>query len=252
MQTGGIEMRGENVATDAATSAGNHLRVIAIDGPAAAGKTTVALLLARRVGAIFLDTGALYRAVTLAASDRGISPSDQAALVRLCTEIDLAVAPASVNDGRAHDVLIDGVDVTGRLRTAEIDATVSEVSAHQGVRDALLPIQRRIADGGAVVIVGRDIATTVVPDAGTKIYLDASARERAKRRYDELIGKGVAASYDAVLADLERRDLVDSTRDIAPLQRDAGALVVNTDGLTIDQVVDRIEAIVRANWANAE
>ncbi|MCC6791439.1 MAG: (d)CMP kinase [Thermomicrobiales bacterium] len=233
-------------------SGGNHRRVIAIDGPAAAGKTTVALALARRVGAIFLDTGLLYRAVTLAAHDRGIAPSDEPALAALVADLDIEIAPASVPDGRPHDLLLDGVDVTGRLRTNAVDADVSEVSAHPSVRAGLLPIQRRIADGGAVVMVGRDIATTVVPNAGTKIYLDATIGERAKRRFDELIRRGVATSYDAVLADLARRDLADSTRDANPLQRDEGASIVDTDGLSIDQVVDRLEAIVRSNWADVE
>lgn len=237
------------MATGQVTSASNHQWVIAIDGPAAAGKTTVAKALADRVGAIFLDTGLLYRAVTLAALDREVSPSDESGLAELVESINIEVAPASVTDGRAHDVLIDGQDVTGSLRTASIDSNVSQVSAHPRVRGALLPIQRRIADGGAVVMVGRDIATVVVPDAGTKIYLDAGMTERAKRRHDELIGRGTDVSYDAVLADLEQRDLADSTRDTAPLQRDNHAIVVGTDGLSINQVVDRLEAIVRASWS---
>jgi cytidylate kinase len=242
-------MRGGNVATGQVTSAGNHRRVIAIDGPGAAGKTTVARALADRVDAIFLDTGLLYRAVTLAALNRGISPLDERAIAELINSIDISVAPPSVADGRAHDVLIDGQDVTESLRTSTIDSNVSQVSAHPRVRAALLPIQRRIADGGAVVMVGRDIATVVVPDAGTKIYLDASAAERARRRRDELGERGTDLSYDAVLADLERRDLADSTRDAAPLQRDEDAIVVDTDGLSITQVVDRLEEIVRVSWS---
>jgi cytidylate kinase len=154
-------------------SANNLSMVIAIDGPAAAGKTTVARALADRVGAIFLDTGLLYRAVTRAALDRNVSPGDGPALTTLAESIDLSIRPASVHDGRAHDVLVDGKDVTALLRTPDVDRHVSEVSAHTGVRAALLPIQRQIAETGSVVMVGRDIATVVAPDAGLKVYLDA-------------------------------------------------------------------------------
>jgi cytidylate kinase len=241
-------MRDGNGATRAAASAGSHERVIAIDGPAAAGKTTVARALADRVGAIFLDTGLLYRAVTFAALRRGITPSDGESLGGLAHSLDLRVAPASFPDGRSHDVLVDGQDVTGSLRTAEIDQHVSEVSAHPEVRAELLPIQRRIAEGGAVVMVGRDIGSVVVPDAGVKIYLDASLEERARRRHAELEDRGIDISYDAVLEDLRRRDRVDSSRVAAPLRQDAEAFVVETDGLSIDQVVDRLEQIVRRAW----
>src|SRR5215218_4680286 len=206
------------------TSASNHETVIAIDGPAAAGKTTVARALAARLGAIFLDTGLLYRAVTLAALDREIPPDDGQALEELTRALDLVIKPASVADGRAHDVLMDGIDVTRRLRGAEVDRRVSEVSAHPGVRAALLPIQRRVADDGDVVMVGRDIATVVVPDAGVKIYLDASLQERARRRSAELGEKGLAVDYDAVLEDLRRRDEADVSRAASPLQRDDNAI----------------------------
>ena len=233
------------------TSAGDHSRVIAIDGPAASGKSSVGRALAGRVGAIFLDTGLLYRAVTAEALKRGISPADGASLTRLADDLDLRIAPASVADGRPHDVLVGGEDVTGTLRTPEIDAEVSEVSEHQGVRDALLPIQRRIADGGKVIMVGRDIASVIVPDAGLKLYLDASPGVRARRRFLELQGKGIDATYDEVLSDLIRRDEIDSTREIAPLKQAHGAIVLDTDELSEDEVVDRVESLVRRAWTVA-
>lgn len=243
-----IEETGADVAT---TSGGRHLRVIAIDGPAAAGKTTVARALADRLGAIFLDTGLLYRAVTRTAIDRGIAPTDGDALARLVGDIDLEIRPASVSDGRALDVLVDGVDVTATLRRPDVDRAVSAVSAHPGVRAALLPIQRALAERGPVVMVGRDIATVVVPDAGVKIYLDASLEERARRRQQELAARGETLGYDAVLTDLRRRDQADSTRDVAPLQLDPSAVVIESDGLTIEQVVEAIAAAAHRRWAGA-
>jgi cytidylate kinase len=226
----------------------NTSRVIAIDGPAAAGKTTVARALAARVGAIFLDTGLLYRALTLEAFRRGVAPSNGEGLAALVPDMHLTVAPASVADGRAHDVLVRGEDVTVRLRTPEIDLRVSEVSAHPAVRSALLPIQRRIAASGPVVMAGRDIATVVAPDAGVKIYLDASLVERARRRCLELTESGRQADFQAVRRDLERRDRIDSTRQASPLQQHHDAIVINTDGLTQEQVVERVAAIVRKAW----
>lgn len=231
------------------TRTGKHLQVIAIDGPAAAGKTTVARALAARLGAIFLDTGLLYRAMTVAALDRGIAVDDGAALAAMASELDFSVRPASVADGRPLDVLIDGVDVTPRLRTPVVDRHVSAVSAWPGVRAALLPIQRNLAERGPVVMVGRDIATVVVPDAGVKIYLDASDEERARRRFEEMRARGSALTYDQVLADLKARDAVDSSRELAPLTRDAGATVIDTDGMSIAEVVSKIAEIAEARWA---
>jgi cytidylate kinase len=147
------------------------------------------------------------------------------------------------------DVLLDQEDVTAHLRSAEVDRHVSAVSAHQGVRAELLPIQRNIAAGQMVVMVGRDIGSVVVPAAGVKIFLDASVRERARRRHEELIGTGRKDQFDAVLADLERRDAADSGREIAPLQIAEGATIVQTDGLTVEHVVDKIEQIVRETWS---
>ncbi|CAN5349716.1 (d)CMP kinase [soil metagenome] len=224
-------------------------KLIAIDGPAAAGKTTVARDLAARLGGMLFDTGALYRSVTLAALRRGIATSDAAALTRLTQTSAIDLRPASVDDGRLADVLLDGEDVTWAIRSPEVDASVSEVSAHPGVRGSLLPIQREIAAGATVVMVGRDIASVVAPDAGVKIYLDASVAERARRRAAELRGRGIDADDGAIAAELIERDRYDSMRELSPLVAVADAIHVDTDGHTIDEVVDRLEGIVRERWS---
>jgi cytidylate kinase len=227
----------------------DHRRVIAIDGPAAAGKTTVARDLAARIGAMLFDTGALYRSVTLAALRAGIDPGDGERLAVLARERDIDLRPASVDDGRLSDVLLDGEDVTWAIRGGDVDTSVSAVSAHAGVREALLPVQRQIASGNPVVMVGRDIATVVTPEAGVKIYLDASVEERGRRRAAELRARGVTISDEAVIADLAERDRFDSSRALSPLMAAPDAIRVNTDGLSISEVVDQLEQIVRDTWA---
>ncbi len=226
----------------------DHRQVIAIDGPGAAGKSTVARELARRTGALLFDTGALYRAVTLAASRAEIPGNDGEALTHLARQLDIGIRPPSVADGRQIDVMLDGEDVTWAIRTRDIDAAVSEVSAHPAVRQELLATQRQIADGARVVMVGRDIGTVVIPTAGLKVYLDASTPERARRRLEELHGRGIDASYDQVLADLQARDAYDSSRETAPLAAATDAIVVNTNGRTVDDIVDEIEQLARTSW----
>ncbi len=223
--------------------------MVAIDGPAAAGKSTVARVLAERLGAMLFDTGTLYRAVTLAALRGAVPFEDGAALAGLAEERHIDVLPPSEPDGRLYDVRLDGEDVTWPIRAPEVEAGVSQVAAHPEVRAALLPVQRRIADGGAVVMVGRDIGTVVVPDAGVKVYLEASIDERARRRAQELAERGVAPRFDDVVADLRRRDAIDSGRSASPLRPAGDAAIVETDGLAIDQVVDRIEELARSAWS---
>lgn len=221
----------------------DHSQVVAIDGPAAAGKTTVARALADRLGAMLFDTGTLYRAVTLAAIRANVDPADAPSLAELADRRHIDVTPPSTPDGRLYDVRLDGDDVTWSIRDPRVDQHVSEVSAHQLVRDALLPTQRRIASAGPVVMVGRDIASVVVPDARVKVFLDASLPERARRRYAELTERGMDADLSEVLADLERRDVLDSTRSASPLRVAQGATVLTTDGLSVEDVVARIEAL---------
>lgn len=233
-------------------TAHDHRKVIAIDGPAAAGKTTVARLLAEATGALLFDTGSLYRAVTLAAQQRGVDLTDGDALGALAAALDIRLARPSVDDGRLVDVLMDGEDVTWAIRTPAVDADVSQVSAWKPVRDALLDVQRRIADRARVVMVGRDIGTVVTPGAGLKIYLDASAEERARRRFLELRQRDAEITYEDVLADMKRRDAFDASREVAPLRAADDAMRIPTDGRTIDDVVAELTRLALSTWAAQE
>ncbi|MEJ7839390.1 MAG: (d)CMP kinase [Thermomicrobiales bacterium] len=226
----------------------DHRQVIAIDGPGAAGKTTVAAAVANHLDALIFDTGAIYRAVTLAALRQDIPTSDETELADLARRVLIELRPPSIEDGRLVDVWLDGEDVSWAIRTPHIDANVSAVSAHPGVRTALLAVQRAIADSARVVMVGRDIGTVVVPDAGIKIYLDASAEERARRRVVDLQDKGIDVTFDAVLNDLQARDAYDSGRETAPLRAADDAVVIASDGKTVADVVAEIETIARQRW----
>jgi cytidylate kinase len=224
---------------------------ITIDGPAAAGKSTVGAQVAHRLEAVFFDTGLLYRAVTHAALERGLALDDAGALAQLAQDLDIRVERPSLADGRQSDVLVNGRDVTLHLRTPEIDRAVSPVSAHAEVRAALLPAQRRIGRSGRVVMVGRDIGSVVLPEAELKVYVDASPEERARRRHGELSCAGSAADLAAILAGIRARDQIDSERSAAPLRVPDGAMVIDTDHLVIEEVVERIveaaEQLMRAN-----
>ena len=219
--------------------------VIAIDGPAASGKSTIGLRLAEALGYIFFDTGVMYRAVTLLALEREIDIYDEAAVTTLAEETQIDVAPASKSDGRACDVLVDGRDITWETRTRKVDENVSIVAAYPGVRKALSQQQRRIGQRGRIVMVGRDIGTVVLPDADLKIYLDATAEERAHRRYDEIIARGGNPNYEAILKRVIERDRIDSTRDVAPLKAAEDAVVLDSDKLTADEVFEQILALVK-------
>lgn len=225
--------------------------VVAIDGPAASGKTTVAAHLADRLGVVFLDTGLLYRAVTLLAQRLGLGAADEVRLSMLVDAGAVSIRPATVSDGRRLDVLLNGEDVTTLLRAPEIDAGVSAISALPAVRVALMPIQRSFAQDQRVIMVGRDIASVVFPDAQVKVYLDASLEERARRRWLELVEREPMVTQAEVEADLRRRDGIDSTRETAPLQVAADAMVVDTDFKSIEQVVDEVVAIVEQAWDTA-
>ncbi len=211
--------------------------VIAIDGPVASGKTTVGRALARRLGYAFVDTGVYYRAVTIAALDTATPLDNEAALTRLAEAMAVRLG-----DG-GQSVLVDGVDVTSRLRTPEVDAAVSPVAKVGGVRRAMVAQQRATAEEGDVVMVGRDIGTHVLPDAA-KVYLDASPEERARRRFRELKGTGQARSEAEVLENVETRDTIDSGREDSPLRVAEDAVRIVTDGLEVPDVVERVLAVL--------
>jgi cytidylate kinase len=218
---------------------------IAIDGPAASGKTTVGEKVARHLGFLFFDTGIMYRAVTLAVLKSGLDPNSESPVSRLAETVRIDVVPPSMEDGRLADVLLDGLDVTWDVRTREVEANVSVVSTYKGVRDAMTAQQRRIGARGNVVMVGRDIGTVVFPDADLKVFLEASAEERARRRYNELINRGQAADYDQILASTRQRDEIDRNRVIAPLRPAEDAIILMTDDVAIDDVVETILSLIK-------
>jgi len=217
--------------------------IIAIDGPAASGKSTIGKRLADCLGYLFFDTGVMYRAVTWIALQRGVDVNDETAVTRLAEETPIEVAPASKSDGRACDVIVEGLDITWETRRPEVDANVSVVSAYAGVRRALSAQQRRIGQRGRVVMVGRDIGTVVLPEADLKIYLDASAEERARRRFDEIVARGEDADYNEILEKVRARDRIDSTRAVAPLRPAEDAVLLDTDQLNADEVFERVKVL---------
>jgi len=225
---------------------------IAIDGPAASGKSTIGGLLAERLGYLYLDTGAMYRAVTWVALERGLDIDDEEPLSALARSLEIEITRPGVNDGRQYTVLADGEDVTWEIRRPDVDRYVSPVSACADVRQALTEQQRRIAQRGRVVMVGRDIGTVVIPDADLKIYLDASPEVRARRRFLELVERGEQADYEEILSNVVRRDRIDSQREVAPLKAAQDAIVVDTDNLSIGEVLDVIEGLVEGTTAGSE
>jgi cytidylate kinase len=219
--------------------------IIAIDGPAASGKTTLGRRLADSLGYLFFDTGVMYRAVTWIVLQHGLEVQDETAVTHLAETVQIDVRPPSKEDGRACDVLAGGVDITWETRTPEVEANVSPVSAYRGVRQALAAQQRRIGLRGRVVMVGRDIGTVVLPEADLKIYLDASDQERARRRYLEIINRGGKADYEQILAGVRMRDKIDSTRAFSPLRPAGDAIILDSDKLNADEVYAKVEALCR-------
>jgi len=218
--------------------------IIAIDGPAASGKSTVAEKLASDLKFLYFDTGVMYRAVTLAAIKRFNSTENEDEITLLARNIQIDVRPPEIQDGRLYDVLLNGDDVTWAIRQPEVDRHVSQVSAYPGVREAMTKQQRRIGQRGNVVMVGRDIGTVVFPEANLKIYLDASVEERARRRYLEMLGRGLTSSYDEILEAMKKRDRMDSSRLIAPLRPADDAIIICTDGLTVNEVLARVKELI--------
>ncbi|GMA47448.1 (d)CMP kinase [Tetragenococcus muriaticus] len=218
-----------------------HKINIAIDGPASSGKSTIAKIIAKDFGFVYTDTGAMYRGVTYLAIKHQVSFLDETALIELIENYPITFK--QTDWGQA--VLIQGEDVTQALRQPEVTNHVSEVSALPGVRDHLVKVQQKIAASGGVVMDGRDIGTTVLPQAEVKIFLVASASERAKRRYKENQDKGIKSNYNTLKKEIEQRDYTDSHRETSPLKQAKDASLVDTTGFSIDEVVATVESIVK-------
>lgn len=215
---------------------------IAIDGPAGAGKSTIARLAAKELGFIYVDTGALYRTIGLAAFRRSLTAEDKDAIIEMLTAIKVELA---FNEKHEQIVLLDGEDVSGLIRTPEISMMASAVSAIPEVRAFLLDLQRDMAHTNNVIMDGRDIGTVVLPDAKIKIFLSASPECRARRRYEELIEKGMDVKYEDILSDVVARDYADSHRDIAPLKPADDAIMVDTSGEDLETSVNKLLTIMR-------
>jgi cytidylate kinase len=216
---------------------------IAIDGPAGSGKSTVGGALAQRLGYLFFDTGVMYRVVTLAALGQGIPLANEAAVTEIAQRIKIEVTQPTRDDGRQYTVWLDGRDVTWDIRSKHVDAGVSIPSAYAEVRREMVKQQRQIAARGDIVMVGRDIGTVVLPEADLKIYLTASAEERARRRYKELIERGVEARYADILTGIRQRDETDSSRKASPLKPATDAVILDCTDKSVDETLDAILAL---------
>lgn len=216
--------------------------VIAIDGPVGAGKSTVAKLVARKLGYLYVDTGAMYRAVALKALRLGMDINDPIVMAMLAEATDIQLQQQG--DGSVR-VFLDGEDVTEAIRTPEVSEASSIVSAHEGIRKVLAERQKAMAELGGVVMEGRDIQTVIAPDAEVKIFLTASLEERAKRRWLELQQKGISVSYEEVLQEVKERDERDKTRAIAPLRKAPDAVEIDTTGMTPEEVAEKIVELAR-------
>jgi len=210
--------------------------VVTIDGPAGAGKSSVAKLLARRLGYRLLDTGAIYRAVAFTARERGIPWTDGEACAQIARDLDIHF---DFVDETNH-VFLGNIDRSADIRTPEVSQGASQVSAHPPVRAALLDLQRRLGAGGGVVVEGRDTGTVVFPDAGMKFFLTATETERARRRVDELTRAGKSVDFDQTLAEIRERDTRDASRDVAPMVPAADAVMVDSSTQTLEEVVESL------------
>jgi cytidylate kinase len=238
-----IELVTSAPESGAADDAAERGFVVAIDGPAAAGKTTVGRLVARRIGAVFLDTGVLYRALTWAALQKGIDLDDAALLAGLAAALDVRVSMADSADPAADRIQLSGQDVTAEIRAKAVESTVSQVAQHSAVRDALVTSQRRAAAGPRAVVVGRDIGTVIFPDAAVKVFLDASTVERGRRRAAQ---SSAPADEVTIRMQLTARDRIDRERAAAPLVAARDAVIIDTDNLAIEDVEARILQLIRA------
>ena len=210
----------------------DRLNIITIDGPAGAGKSTVSKELARRLGYTYLDTGAMYRAVAWAARQKGVDAGDEKALTELCNDLKLGF--------QGDRILVNGEDVSSFIRTPEMDGLSSAVSRVAVVREYLTGMQRELGRQGQLVAEGRDMGTVVFPQAAHKFFLSASAGERARRRKMQMENQGEQVAYEEILAQIEARDLADSTRSIAPLQAAPDCIVIDSSDLTVEDVLEKI------------
>lgn len=221
---------------------------IAIDGPVAAGKGTTAKIVAQRLGFLYVDTGAMYRSLTLFAKNNGVELTNEELIGKMLEEnkpeVKLSIPTESEKDGRLCTVKLNGEDVSWAIRTEDVSKGVSVITQYACVRDYITPLARAIGEEQNVVMEGRDITTVVLPEADMLVYMDAAPRERAMRRHRELLTRGEDISLEEVLADLEERDFRDSHRAIAPLKKAPGAWIIDTTGMTIDQVAEVIVARV--------
>lgn len=216
--------------------------IVAIDGPSGSGKSTVAKLLAKKLGYTYIDTGAMYRAVALQAKRGNVDINDSAALSMLCDSVKIEFIP----DNGGLRTILNGEDASEAIRTPEMSMAASDISARKEVRAALLSLQRRMGENGGVVLEGRDVGTVIFPNAEAKFFLDASLEERGKRRYKELVAKGNNVTLEQTIEDVRKRDINDSSRDIAPLKMAGDAVLVDSTNLGVEEVVEKMLEVVKS------
>lgn len=236
-----MTLKKKKIARMEPDSANNTTMIITIDGPAGAGKSTVSKMLARRLDSLYLDTGAMYRAVALRVQMEGVDPKDEEALKELCQKMEISFQ----DDGERQRVICQGEDVTEGIRDPEIGWLASTVSIKPPVREAMVRLQRKIGFQRRIVAEGRDTGTIVFPHAKYKFFLIADPRERARRRYRELKGKGLEVSLEEIEKEVRERDAQDSSRVLAPLRPAEDAQIIDSTGLTPEEVVERILAIIQ-------
>lgn len=215
--------------------------VVAIDGPAGTGKGTVTKIIAKDLGLVNVDTGAMYRCVTLEALRRKVEPVECDELCEILKNIEIDLK----KNGEIQEVWLNGADVSSQIRTPEVDDNVAKFAALRSVREKMTPLQRKMGENGNIIMEGRDIGTTVFPDADVKIYLDATVEERARRRYKQDLEKGIEVTYEEVLESIKQRHKLETEREISPLIQADDAILVDSTNLTIEEVVEEIEKIIK-------